>query len=253
MSTRPARSAFFPVAHAILLLIVLLGFMPSFLLRSLFPQPAVLDMPVLPGLFVVHGIILLLWYVLLLVQPMLIRSGRADLHRRLGLAGAALAVAVMVSTVLMVLRFPTRMVALSAERGVPVEELEPGLNMILWLDLFMLLLFVGFFAAAMAQRNKPQAHKRYMFFAGVALVFAATGRIGGQVSAALGMDVGIPLGLLIMLGLTTSLLVHDRTSLGRVTRTSWVCFGTYWVATLLSMAAGMADEGEAFTALLVAW
>jgi hypothetical protein len=45
-------------------------------------------------IFYVHGVVFAAWFLLLLVQPSLVTAGRVDLHRRLGLLGAALAVAV---------------------------------------------------------------------------------------------------------------------------------------------------------------
>ncbi len=251
--TASPRSRYFLITHALLLAIVLLGFTPTFFLRSSIPQPPILDMPALPGLFVIHGIILIIWYALLVVQPALVRSGNIAMHRRTGRFGVVLAIAVLVSTVMMVQRFPGRMHALSAQFGVPVEELEPGLNEILWLDLFMVLLFVGFVTAGIINRHRAQVHKRYMLFAGISLVFAATVRLGGIVSYLLDMQVGMIVHMLLLLGLTTSLLVHDRRTYKRVMGTSWTCFAAYWVAAILSVAAAAIDEGEGLTALLMAW
>jgi hypothetical protein len=253
MSAAGPRGNYFVFTHFVLLLIVLLAFTPTFFLRSVISQPPVLDMPSLPLPFVVHGIILIGWYVLLAVQPALVRTGNMALHRRLGGFGVALAVAVLVSTGMMVLRFPLRMQALSAERGIPVDELEPGLNMILWLDLFMILLFVGFVTAGIAKRNRAQAHKRYMLFAGISLVFAAVGRLGGIVSQLLELPMGMFLGLGLLLGLTSSLLLHDRSTYKHIHRSSWICFAVYWVGTILSMVLASMDEKEQLTALLLAW
>lgn len=47
---------------------------------------------------VIHGIILLAWMVLLMVQAILPRTGRTDLHRRLGKAGFVVAMGVVLST-----------------------------------------------------------------------------------------------------------------------------------------------------------
>ncbi len=253
MSAAPSRSSYFLVTHLLLLALVLLAFTPTFFLRSAIPQPPILDMPALPGLFVVHGIILIMWYVLLVVQPALVLSGNIALHRRMGLFGVVLAVAVLVSTLMMVQRFPGRMQALAAERGIPVAELEPGLNGILWLDLFMILLFARFVAAGIINRDRAQVHKRYMLFAGISLLFAATMRLGGIVSNLVDMPVGMVVSLLLHLGLTISLLLHDRRIHKRVLGTSWTCFVSYWVATILSVAVASMDEGEGLTALLMRW
>jgi hypothetical protein len=252
MTAAESRSSYFLITHLVLLVVVLLAFTPTFFLRSSIPQPPILDMSALPGLFVVHGIILIVWYALLVLQPALVRSGNIPMHRRTGLFGVFLALAVLVSTVMMVHQFPGRMHAMSAERGIPVVELEPGLNMILWLDLFMILLFIGYLSAGIVNRNRPQVHKRCMLFAATSLAFAAIGRLGGIVSDLLDMQIGMVLGLIFLLGITASLLLHDRRTAKRIHSTSWLCFATYWLATILSMVAGAIDEEERLSAFLIA-
>src|ERR687895_445409 len=46
-------------------------------------------------IFYVHGVVFAAWFLLLLTQPLLVGAGRVDLHRRLGLLGGALAVAML--------------------------------------------------------------------------------------------------------------------------------------------------------------
>jgi len=71
----------------ILLLLVFLGFAPSFYLKFLLDNnsfyPDGLPLP-----HVVHGIILTVWYVFLVLQSSLIQSNRYSLHQRLGWFGA---------------------------------------------------------------------------------------------------------------------------------------------------------------------
>jgi hypothetical protein len=84
------RSSFFLVAHGVLLLIVLVGFAPSFYLRSTFPH-----VHQLPVFLHVHGAVLTGWFVLTVVQGWLIRSQRYRLHRKLGYFAAAYAAVVI--------------------------------------------------------------------------------------------------------------------------------------------------------------
>src|SRR5262245_53660732 len=68
---------------------VFLGFSRSFFLRSHF-DPTPLARP-----FVVHGVVFTAWVVLFVAQTSLIALHRTRTHRRLGWAGAALAVAMV--------------------------------------------------------------------------------------------------------------------------------------------------------------
>jgi hypothetical protein len=253
MTPVPSRRTYFLFAHLILCSVVFLAFAPTYFLRSLVPQPPILDLPTLPSLFHVHGVILFAWYAFLVVQPILVRSGSLAVHRRAGWWGVGLAVAALVSTVAMVLRFPKRMHALAVESGTSVEALEPGLHDILWLDVFMCLLFVGYVTTGVLARKRPQVHARCMFFAGISLVFAATARLGGITSFVSGLDVAMLVNFGILLGLTVSLPIHDRRALGRVLPVSWVCFAAYWAGVALSVVCAGADTDQRLIGALLAW
>jgi hypothetical protein len=87
-----ARSRWFFIGAAgFLLLIVFLGFAPTFYLRPLF-APYVRLRPV-PWYRYVHGALMTLWYVLFLIQASLVAGGRVRLHRRVGVAAGLTAAA----------------------------------------------------------------------------------------------------------------------------------------------------------------
>jgi hypothetical protein len=81
---------FFTAMAAGCALIVFVGFAPTYYLKSF------TDNPPLSPLVHLHGVVGTGWVVLFLVQASLINLGRTDLHRRLGIAGAVLAAAVLV-------------------------------------------------------------------------------------------------------------------------------------------------------------
>src|SRR3954466_5263426 len=90
-AARARHPAFFPAMSALLLVIVFVGFAPTYYLRPAAARP-------LPIYLHLHGAALTLWFSLLLVQTGLIASGRRALHRRLGLGGAALGAVIAVLT-----------------------------------------------------------------------------------------------------------------------------------------------------------
>src|SRR6266545_6194031 len=92
MAARRRERVFYIVVAVVAAALVYAGFARTFFLRPYF---AFADQP-LPMLRVVHGIIFTTWFVLLLVQTSLVAAGRTDLHRRLGIAGIALAALMVV-------------------------------------------------------------------------------------------------------------------------------------------------------------
>ena len=72
---------------AVLITGVFLGFAPTYYLR---PPEAV---PI-PRYLHVHGAAMTAWFLLLLLQSLLIATGRRSIHRRTGIAGAVIAVVI---------------------------------------------------------------------------------------------------------------------------------------------------------------
>lgn len=75
------RSRFLLGLSAASLLIVLVGFAPTFYLRALF------DVAPIPAYLYDHRTLLTGWFVVLIGQTYLIAARRTDLHRRVGVVG----------------------------------------------------------------------------------------------------------------------------------------------------------------------
>lgn len=238
-------SSFFKVMSWIFLGLVFIGFAPSFYLKFL-----VDDQPFYPkGLpvpYMLHGLVLTVWYVLLVIQTTLIQNRNLKLHRKLGVLGAFWAFLVLISTFWVISLFPARMAELANDLGKTVEEVEPGLSGILWLDFFMSLLFVGFVSLGISERRNPDVHKRLMFFSGLVFLFAAVFRVGGIVGFLTGISAGPILGLVILLLISTTILFHDKKRFGKVLSLTWFCFGVYWLAIITSFVLGESDWGKGF-------
>ncbi len=119
----------------------------------------------------VHGWSFFLWYALLPAQAGLVRARKLAAHRVLGYASVLLAT-LMVFTGVLVL-------------GTQMDRaLGPGGNGF-WLFLgpavfASLLLFAGFYGAAIWARNRPAEHKRHIVLASAGGLGAATFRILGS-------------------------------------------------------------------------
>jgi len=163
---------------------VFTGFAPSFYLRS-----AVL--PPLASRVIAHGIAMTCWVLLFLVQTILAAIRRMRLHRWLGLAGAALAVLIVVSGVPLALS--------GARRGIFAGDSIAFLFVIL-VDL---LAFSVFSAAGIFMRRRKEIHRTLMLLAMVSLLPPAVSRWPIAVTH----PVIIPV---VVLAFVAALVVRDR-------------------------------------------
>jgi len=144
------------------LITVVAGFSRTYFLRPYFnPQPLI-------PLLHLHGIIFSAWLLLLLTQTTLVAAHRTRVHRRLGIAGAVLAIVmILVGSVTAIIR------AKSFE--VPPGFTSPLIFLTIPLgDMFVFAILVG---AAFYFRRKPDAHKRLMLLSTIAILPAAVARL----------------------------------------------------------------------------
>ncbi len=158
---RPDRPLF-AVGLLLVLVIVFAGFAPTFYLKGLFGTPP------LSNLLFAHGLIMSTWIALLVVQTALVEFGRTDLHRRLGVAGAGVAVLLVVIGAAAALG--------AARRGFSPTPLVTPL-MFLAIPLVDLLVFSILVGTALAMRRRSATHKRLMLLATVGMLTPAVARL----------------------------------------------------------------------------
>jgi len=163
-SRTSTEHVFYGAMSVAVLAAVCFGFARSFLLRGLFPSHPVPPEP----FFLLHGMVYLAWYVLLVVQSMLVARRRVALHRSLGVLGGVLA------TVMVVLGLTGAIIA--ARRpggftGIPVPPLQ-----FMAIPFFDMLVFPALIGAAFALRRDLQAHKRLMLIGSIGISTAAIAR-----------------------------------------------------------------------------
>lgn len=192
----------FPIGCALLLLLTLVAFWDN--LVSDVTQPSNGD-PVM----IVHGLFLLAWMILLLVQSMLPRAGRMDLHRRLGRYGFVIAAGVVVSTVLLFV---------AVWKGWAAMKPEVLANRIL------LPSYAICIVAAYRTRFRSEWHKRFIYCGTLLLSEPVLARtfdpLVGPLLPAMepGADMPIFYGYMIALwtGFFLALMAYDRIKLQRV-------------------------------------
>jgi hypothetical protein len=162
-SNLPGRSQvsrwFYLLAAVAMVLVVFAGFARTFYLRPLFVTGA------LSGIVRAHGFIMSLWFALFILQAWLAASGRLALHRRVGVAGAFWAAAMLAVGVAIAIA--------EARQGRPRGSALPFLVVPLGdISVFFVLVALG-----LLFRHRGEIHKRFMLLSSLALLPPAIGRI----------------------------------------------------------------------------
>jgi hypothetical protein len=151
---------FYLGASLAIVIAVFVGFAPTYYLRQHFQTAS------LPLVDHIHGLVFTGWIVLFVAQAVLIAVRRIDLHRRLGVAGAALACAVVALGLLTATVSGRRSLA-SGNAGALTFLAIPFTDM---------LVFGALAAAGLWYRRHRDTHKRLMFLATISLLGAAFAR-----------------------------------------------------------------------------
>ena len=158
--SRPGRIFHTGVAVA-LLVTAIAGFGPTYFLRGFYDKPA------LGALLHVHGAVYTLWLVLLVVQSGFVAARRVDLHKRLGIATALVAAAMIPLGIITAVE--------GARRGVATPGLEPLVFMVF--PIGAVGMFAGFIGAALWLRRKPELHRRLILLGTVSIMTPAIARL----------------------------------------------------------------------------
>jgi len=159
----PARGWFYPAMAVVTLATVFAGFAPTFYLRAS-------GAPALPMLTQVHGLVFSAWVLVLLTQVSLVATSRRTLHKRLGVAGGTLAVAMVILGVTVALA--------QARREVAAGHGDEALSFLI-IPLGGMVSFATLVACGLAYRSRTEIHRRLMLLATIAILPAAIGRIPG--------------------------------------------------------------------------
>ncbi len=126
--------------------------------------------PTFEGLSVAHhfhGATLMLWFLMLIVQPILIRKKKFALHRKVGKISYLL-----VPLILFSIFWVTKVSYLRNIASQPQEEVIGGLA----LDIPTIFIFGSFYFLAMLNRRNSAAHMRYMVGTSLLMIGPGLGR-----------------------------------------------------------------------------
>jgi hypothetical protein len=204
---------------AVCLAVAVVGFSPTYwipLFRGTLAVPAISH---------VHAAVFYGWTGLFLLQTWLAGNRRLSRHRELGVAGVALATAMV---------FVGMAAAVVSLKQSTADGFGAAARAFTIVPVSAILFFATLFTVALLQVKKLETHKRLMLVATVSLLQAAVGRwfvMFLAPASAAGVPVSPPpVFVTIMPGLVSDLLIvaamiHDRRTNGRVHPAYWVAGG----------------------------
>jgi hypothetical protein len=114
----------------------------------------------------IHGALMMMWILMLIVQPLLIRAGRTDIHRTLGKFAWVLGPALMIYLFLIA--------RVGFQRDIQGDAKEAYAIMVL--NIRGLFAFAILYALAMYNRKRTPYHMRYMIGTGLLAIGPGFGR-----------------------------------------------------------------------------
>lgn len=200
-ASRAAQSSFMPAMALGMLLVILLGFGPTFFLRALF------DVPEIPFYLFVHGGVSTAWFALLVAQATLVARGRTRLHRQLGIAAAAVGAAMVASGVQTSLGMVPRRLA----AGIHMDAAEIDfIGAVASANFAFFAVFPTLVGLALWLRRKPDIHRRLMMVASISILGPAALRIATWFG-----EIPNPVTPIIVFGFLIALIAHDIATRGR--------------------------------------
>jgi hypothetical protein len=205
----------------LLVALILAGFVGRALVAAEADAPAA-------AVLVPHIATIGLWYLLFVQQARWIGQRRTRTHRRFGYASLPLALALLWTGVAV------------AAANYRIQQNAP----LVFFNLLNLAQFAGLYAAALTRVRHPGSHGRLMLYASIAMMPPALVRIVQAVS------LPEPVTVVLIVALWVPGIRHDRATLGRVHRATWIGVGV--------IAAGVAAGGpigfsDGWAELVEAW
>jgi hypothetical protein len=166
----------YPFMAALFLVTAVVGFGPSSF--ALLETVEAGQRTPLPLILHLHAVCMVTWLLLLLVQTSLVATGRAALHRSLGLAALVVAPAAVAAMIGVAFETWRAIAALGTDAGPEWMASIAGASNILLEQIRSVLFFALFVGWALVVRRKdPETHKRMMLLATLMPLGAAITRI----------------------------------------------------------------------------
>ena len=210
---KAAERKFYSRMAILLVVVVFIGFAPSFYLKGIVP-PYPRPNPTLPPAVLFHGLMFTLWMALLIIQTQLIATRRTEVHMKLGKAALLLAIALV------------PVMYLTAVWAVARESHPPFTDALNWtaIPLAVIPAFAFLIYEAWRRRCEAQWHKRLMLSASILFV-AGPGfsRIPLAPPTFWAFTVQLLAGIVLLF---LPLFLWDRRTTGKIHPATWTGFVT---------------------------
>jgi len=230
------KDNYFFVVNVILLIIVLIGFSPTFYLRPLSSQEP------LPFYLIIHGISCTAWFIVIVIQSYLVRKGRIVQHKVYGkYFGLIAPILVLLGYAVLVysignyhMQFPP------ITSGVEIGGERQFTALIIVGDAIQLIVYLIFVYLGYRYRSNGNFHKRAMLIASILICQQALVRLGKFEHIMIGENPGASGGIYAMivpLIILLSLLVYDTIKFEKPKRISVIGLVSYiaFVATSITL------------------
>jgi hypothetical protein len=215
------RERFYVRMAAACLAVAVIGFLPSYWMPMF---GGTLDVAPIAHL---HAVLFFGWMVFFVRQTSLVAGGRVVRHREMGVAGVALATAMVLVGLGMAIN------SMKVREAAGAGDAARAFSSV---SVTGILMFAVLVAAAVMNTRKPEVHKRLMLVASVSILQAGIGRWFAYFLApprppgALGPPPLPPVAVTVMPGLLADLLIvtamiRDRRTRGRVHPVYWMAGG----------------------------
>lgn len=238
---KAAQAGFFFYMSLVLLALVFIGFSKTFYLRAFFEQEEFMSDAFMTREIYIHGSVMTAWYILLVTQTFLIGRGAYRVHKIMGIAGLALAVAMILTGIPVITGFAPRLI----DAGLDADMVLPIISVLIWFDILALVAFGLLVGLAIVHRQTGTAHKRLMMMASITFMLPATFRI---VNGFAPDWPAMPIALVVSVLLLTAMAAHDLVALRKLHPAT--LFGGSIVAALtaLGFVIGASGAGQGFVA-----
>jgi hypothetical protein len=220
---KAAERKFYSRMAIFLVVVVFLGFAPSFYLRGIVP-PYPRPNPTLPPAVMFHGLMFTLWMALLVVQTQLVSTRRVETHMKLGTAAMLIAISLL------------PVMYLTAVWAVARESHPPFTDALNWTAIPLAVIpgFAFLIYEAWRRRREAQWHKRLMLSASILFV-AGPGfsRIPLAPPSFWGFTIQLLGGTAL---LYAPLFIWDRRTHGKVHPATWTGYAVATAAAVIPLA-----------------
>ncbi|MCX2745513.1 hypothetical protein OO013_16655 [Mangrovivirga sp. M17] len=191
---------FFFIWSILFLIIVLIGFIPSFLLRPLFKDTSI------PIYLTIHGVIMIAWFIGYFHQNLLIARGKVVNHMKNGIFWFVLAIIMLLTNFNVVIEISSEVIEVKKSYSEKIRTFENS-GMLAIGNLYLTLCSSIFILIGYLKRKQTDIHKRALFIACIYLLVPAFDRFMRPFSLE---DISPALNFLVLMHLVPlSLIIYD--------------------------------------------